>query len=300
MGAWGPGIFQNDTTADIWTTFKQLYNKGLTSKEVRLILEEEYKHQRYKEYYSEIWTGVAYGQWMYGDIEKYTLKKLENATQLKWLTLWADDKKLLQKRIKAITQFIEKIQTPRPEPVGRKKETEKPLIYKKGDVIALKFDAIHHLAGLVVNRDDNPNSLGYTIILTDLFFTEKPTEKEILNANILYLDIGGEYRYHRGFYRASFTAKNMARKAKLTIKIGEISITEYLSLGAGLGVGDWNKIATLYFEQVDFLKNNNTNRPFTVTVNDLIHPKKDLQDKLIQLDKRQFQEQLEWRQENAI
>lgn len=300
MGSWGPGILQNDTTADIWAEFKQLYNKDLSSKEIRLILEEEYNDQSYHEYYSEIWTGIAYGQWMCSDIETYTLKKLKQATQLKYLTLWAEDKKLLQKRIKAISDFIEKIQTPRPKPIVRKKEIERPLIYKKGDVIALKIDDSHYLAALVVDTDDNPNYSQNTIVLTDLIFAGKPTEKEILHANVLYLDNGGAYRYHRGFYWALFSTKNMARKAKQTIKISEISITEYLSISVGLRIGDWNNVSSLYFEQAEFLKKNKTSQPFTVTIKDLINPKKDLQDKLIQLDKKEFQEQLKWREQNFI
>jgi N-acetylmuramoyl-L-alanine amidase len=54
MGAWGTGILQNDTTADIWVEFKELYNKGLSLKEIRLKLEKEYKPQSNTEYYGEI------------------------------------------------------------------------------------------------------------------------------------------------------------------------------------------------------------------------------------------------------
>jgi hypothetical protein len=42
MGAWGPGILQNDTTEDIWAAFKDHYNKGLSPKEIRVLLEKEY------------------------------------------------------------------------------------------------------------------------------------------------------------------------------------------------------------------------------------------------------------------
>ncbi len=42
MGAWGTGLFQNDTTAGIWVEFKELYHKGLSPKEIRLNLEKQY------------------------------------------------------------------------------------------------------------------------------------------------------------------------------------------------------------------------------------------------------------------
>jgi hypothetical protein len=91
----------------------------------------------------------------------------------------------------------------------------------------------------------------------------------------------------------------MARKAKQTIKIGEIPIKDCLSLGNGLRIGDWNKIGTLYFEQLEFLKNDLSDKPFNVTVKDLINPRQQLQNKLIEWDKKLFQEQLERRRQNA-
>ena len=299
MGTWGTGILHNDTTVDIWVEFKELYNKGLSPKEIRLKLEKDYKPESDTEYYSEIWTGIAYGQWMCGGIEDYTFKKLNDATDLKWLSLWLNDEKLLRKRIKAIADFIEKVQLPRPNPLRRKKIIDRPIIYKKGDIIAQKIDEENYLAAIVVKTDDHPNYLENTIVLIDLLFIEKPTEQQILNSNILYLDIGGDYQYHRGFYRASFTTKNMVKKARHTIKIGEIEIENYLGLGTGIGVGDWNKIGMLYFEQVEFLKQNNSDKPFNVTVKDLLNPQQELQDKLFEWSNKIFREKIKMHQQNA-
>ncbi|MBO9561616.1 MAG: hypothetical protein J7621_02540 [Niastella sp.] len=290
MGTWGTGIFQNDTTADIWVEFKELYNKGLSPKDIRLKLEKEYSPQSDTEYYAEIWTGIAYGQWMCGELEDYTFKKLSDATKLKWQTLWMEDKKDLDKRIKAITDFIEKIKTPRPTALKRKKVVVRPIIYKKGDVIALKIDDEKYLAAVVDNHDDHSNTPSNTIIFTDLVFIEQPTQQQILNAHILYLDIGGHAQYHRGYFNATFTTKNMARKAKDTIKIGEIPVKDYLWLGVGVGIGDWNRTGTLYLEQLEFLKNNKSDRPFPVTVKDLLTKDKELETKLIDWDKKIFME----------
>ena len=77
MGAWGTGILQNDTTADIWVEFKELYNKGLSCKDIRIKLEEDYHPQNDEEYYGEIWTGIAHGQWMCGGLEDYTVEKVK-------------------------------------------------------------------------------------------------------------------------------------------------------------------------------------------------------------------------------
>jgi len=295
MGSWGIGILQNDTTADIWVEFKDLYNKGLSPKEIRIKLEKEYHPHDDEEYYGEIWTGIAYGQWMCGDLEEYTLGMVKASTEFKWLTLWAEDQKLLQKRINALTEFITKIQMPKPVPLKPKKVVERRPLFKTGEIIALKIDTENSIVGIVVNHHDHPLYGENTIVLTDLAFTEKPTEKEIFQAGILYFDKGGEYNYHQGFFRAIFSARNMARKAKDTTKIGEVTLKDYLSLGVGIRVGDWNKVGLLYAEQVEFLKNNKSAKPFEVTVSDLLNPKEEMHQRLLDWDRKIYAEQLEIR-----
>ena len=299
MGAWGTGILQNDTTADIWEQFKEYYNKGLSPKDIRIKLEKEYKPQKDEEYYGEIWTGIAHGQWMCGELEDYTFKKVKEATNEKWLTLWAEDKKLLMQRLSSLNEFIEKIQTPRPNPLKRKRVVERPAFFKKGDIIGIKVNEHSYLAALATAQNHNPTFGENTVLLTDLLFQEKPTIDEILNADVLYLDIGGRHHYHRSFFRAIFSAKNMSKKIKDTIKIGEVEAKDYLSLGVGTGIGDWNKIGELYNEQLEFLKANKTEKPFSVTVFDIINPKKQLEDKLIEWDKKIWREELERRRQNA-
>jgi hypothetical protein len=238
MGAWGTGILQNDTTADIWVEFKELYNKGLSLKDIRLKLEKEYKPQTDKEYYGEIWTGIAYGQWMCGNLEDYTFKKLNDATKSKWLTVWAYDKKLLEKRIKAISDFIQKTKTPRPTPLKRKKVVIRHSFFKKGDVIGIKVNDKHFIAAIVTSHQDFENDGQNTIAFTDFLFKAPTTLNDVLNANMLYLDIGGSNKYYRGFFSAIFYARSMVRQINKAFTIDKIDDTEFLWLGIGTPIGD--------------------------------------------------------------
>ncbi len=271
---------------------KENYNKGLSSKDIRIKLENEYNPETEEEYYGEIWTGIAHGQWMCGELEEYTLEKVKSATNKKWLALWVGDDKSFRQREKALEEFIEKIQTPRPNPLKRKKVIDSPAYFKKGDVIGIKIDQLHYLAALVTEHNEHPTLGENTIVLTDLIFEDKPTMEELLTADVLYLDIGGNNRYHRGFFSASFSAKNMKKKIKDTFKIGEVDAMDYLSLGIGTGIGDWNNIGKLYNEEAEFLKTNKSNKPFSVTIADVLNPTNHLQDKLIEWDKKLMQETL--------
>lgn len=293
MGAWGTGILQNDTTADIWVEFKELYNKGLSLKEIRLKLEKEYKPQSDTEYYGEIWTGIAYGQWMCGDVEDYTFKKLNDATKLKWLPLWADDKKLLEKRVKEISDFIQKIQTPRLNPLRRKKIVVRHSFFKKGDIIGIKLNPNYYIAAIVTDHHDFENDGENTIAFTDLLFKDQTTLNEVLNSNILYLDIGGSNKYYRGFYKAIFSARNMAKQINKAFIIDKIDTTEFLWLEVGTPIGDWTKIENLVEEQLNFLENNKSDSPLNVSVNQFLKRDDKLESILIEWDKKIIREKMQ-------
>ena len=292
MGTWGTEILQNDTTADIWVEFKELYNKGLSLKEIRLKLEKHYTPQNNTEYYGEIWIGIAYGQWMCGDVEDYTFKKLNDATKLRWLTLWADDKKLLEKRIKAISDFIQKTQTPRPNPLRRKKIVVRHSFFKKGDVIGIKINDKHFIAAIVTNHQDFENDGQNTIAFTDFLFKAPTTLNEVLNSNMFYLDIGGSNKYYRGFYQAIFSARNMVKQIDKAFIIDKIDATEFLWLGVGTPIGDWAKIENLVEEQLNFLKSNKSDKPLNVSVSQFLKRDDKLESILIEWDKKIFREKM--------
>lgn len=297
MGAWGPGILQNDTTTDIWVAFKELYNKGFSPKEIRLKLEKEYKPNSNIEDYGEIWTGIAYGQWMCGEVEDYTCNKLNDATKLKWLTLWVEDKKLLEKRVKAIADLIQKIKTPRAHPLKRKKIVVRQAFFKCGDVIGIKINNKDFIAAIVTSHQDFENDGQNTIAFTDFIFEAPTTLEEVLNSCMLYLDIGGSKKYYRGFYKAIFSARNMAKQIDKAFIIDKIDTTEFLWLGMGTSIGDWNNIEYLIEEQLNFLKRNKTDRPLNVPVRQFLKRDDKLERILIEWDKKIFREKLN--QQNA-
>jgi hypothetical protein len=292
MGTWGTGILQNDTTVDVWTEFKELYNSGHDIIKIRKHLEKEYQPNKYQEYYSEIWTGIAYGQWMCGELEAYTLEKVKGATNDKWMSLWAEDKKQLQKRIKAFSEFIITIQTPRPSPLKRKRVVVRQCFFKTGDIISIEIND-HQFAGAIVtkHRDDGNNG-EHRIVFTDCISNTELNLEDVLTANIFYLDKGGTNNYYRGYFEASFSARNMVKKIKMANKIGEIKTNEFLWLNVGIPIGDWNIISELYNEQIAFLSTNQSDKPINVSVQEFQKREEKLEAILIEWDKKIFREKL--------
>src|SRR5690554_1059554 len=94
MGAWGTGILQNDTTADVWAEYKQLYHLGNSPISIREKLEKDYQPEDDEDEYADFWTGIAHGQWMCGDLETLTLSKLNACISSgKGLELWKENEK---------------------------------------------------------------------------------------------------------------------------------------------------------------------------------------------------------------
>ncbi len=292
MGTWGSGIMQNDITADIWAEFQHYYNEGMSTQEIRELLEKEYHPETDPEYFGEIWTGIAHGQWMAGELENYTLSKVQEAVDASKLILYEDQTELRQ-RIRVLNSFIAKIQIPRPTPLKRKKITRRPAYFKKGDIIGIKVDEQYKLAGLVIEQDKNPIDGGNKIVLSDLIYQTKPSMKEILDAGVLYLDIGGKSNYYNGYFWAIFSARNMSRKIQDTEMLYETELDEYLSLGVGIPFGDWNLISDLYFEQEDFLSRNSSRKPYEVSIADLFRQDEELAKKLAEWDNFLFKEKLQ-------
>lgn len=223
---------------------------------------------------------------MCGDIEDYTFKKLIDASKLKWQTLWADDKKHLDKRIKAISGFIEKIQTPRQNPLKRRKIVVRRAFFKKGDVIGIKINSNKYIAAIVTEQQDFDNDGQNTIAFTDFIFTGKATIEEVIKSNMLYLDIGGSNNYYRGFYIAIFWARNMARQIDRAFIIGKIKTREFLWLGISTPFGDWRNIENLIEEQLSFLKRKKSERPINVSVSQFLKRNGKLERILIEWDKK--------------
>lgn len=211
---------------------------------------------------------------------------------MKWLTLWADDKKILEKRIKVISDFIQKIQTPRPNPLRRKKIVVRQSFFKTGDVIGIKVNNEHFIAAIVIGHRDFENDGENTIAFTDFIFKSPTTLNEVLDSNMLYLDIGGSNKYFRGFYEAIFSARNMAKQIDKAFIIDKIDTTEFLWLGVGTPIGDWTEIGCLVEEQLDFLKSSKTDSPLNVSVRQFLKRDAKLESVLIEWDKKIFREKL--------
>ncbi|MFY0675610.1 MAG: hypothetical protein JXQ87_19630 [Bacteroidia bacterium] len=272
MGAWGTGILQNDTTADVWAEFKQLYNLGSTGIEIRKQLEKEYEIDSSSDIYADFWTGIAHGQWSYGELETYVLDKLKAILDKEYgLELWQDDEKQFKNRLKSIQNFYDKIQVPKEKPNKRRRLVRNPSYFQKGDVLSIELDTREFVGALVFDESDDEIYGSNWIVFFDLISNEKINISQLKDANIFYLDLGGRNEYHRGYFWAQFEAKNMKRKIKKTQIIDNIKFDDSLSLSDYVPYGDWNELKDLFDEQRKFQESNLSRAPKIVSFKEFIN-----------------------------
>lgn len=270
MGAWGTGILQNDTTADIWAEFKQLYHLGNNVGQICKILEDEYSPIEQDEF-ADFWTGIAYGQWMCGELNKSVIHKLRRCIDEGiGLELWREDEKDFSKRMKVISEFIEKIKTPRDKVLKRKKIVPCPAYFDKGEILSIQLENGQFMFGLIFSVEGDEMEGSNDIIFSSLISNKEISKEEFLESKICHLDIGGQNNYYQGYFWGIFGARNMKRKIKKTKVIGKIEFSEYLSVSNLIPFGDWNNIEELINEQKSFEANSTSIRPYEILIKEFV------------------------------
>jgi hypothetical protein len=116
MGAWGTGISSNDTYADIYEQFIDLYNEGLSVPEITKRLTSENKETLdIPEDANNFWFAVANGQCECKALDNEIFLKVEQIIQSGYdLQVWNELEASpadLKAREKALNNFLTKLQT---------------------------------------------------------------------------------------------------------------------------------------------------------------------------------------------
>ncbi|MEM8716992.1 MAG: hypothetical protein AAGE92_14665, partial [Cyanobacteria bacterium P01_G01_bin.4] len=134
----------------------------------------------------------------------------------------------------------------------------------------------------------------------NLISTKHLTFEEHMKSKVMYFDIGGVNEYHKGFFWATFSSRNMKRRIKKTKIVGHIKLENYLSLAVGIQIGDWNNIPSLYSQQLEYHTAHKTKEPFLVPFSEVPNGNDSkLQQELYEFDKMMKQEKLNKTRNNS-
>jgi hypothetical protein len=189
MGTWGTGISSNDTYADAYSDFMDLFNDGLEITEITKQLIDN-NRELIDDYASnDFWFALAMAQWDCKSLDKEIFDRVKKIVDSgEDIKLWVEqgaEKKDINKRKKVLTAFIDKISTERPKAKKREKKVLRDSIFHTGDCLSFKL-INGNFGGAVVLSSEKQTEYGLNMIaVTTINKTIEPTIDDFKNAYVL-------------------------------------------------------------------------------------------------------------------
>jgi hypothetical protein len=200
MGTWGTGILADDDAMEVYEGYCRLYNEGHEHTEARAKLQQDCADLLTDDDLGPVfWLALAKAQWEYGAFDGDVLQRVSDiAEQGLGLERWREQgPRVVAKRQKAVSEFLDKIRVPNPKPKKRKKVRKYPAIFEPGDCLAVPLADGMYGAAFVVAIDNHNESDGIDFIgLLEYFGAEKPSLEHFSRAPWLSSPATGPFLVH--------------------------------------------------------------------------------------------------------
>lgn len=232
MGAWGTAISSNDTYADIYAEFFELYNDGLN---VGTITDQLIKqHQDTIEDQDDannFWFALARAQWECKQLDDAIFDKvkqiIESGADLEvWRGLEANEKDLKKRQV-VLDKFLLELQSEKPKAKSRRKKKVRQPVFGKGDCFAFRFDDGNY-GGAIALEAIYDTEYGHNLIAAlRLNQSTKPTLDDFQSSEIAFLNFASWKDAPNVFWYYPIRYKLVADKFE---SVGKIEITQTYSL----------------------------------------------------------------------
>ncbi|MBP6238655.1 MAG: hypothetical protein KA536_21060 [Saprospiraceae bacterium] len=189
MGTWGTGISSNDTYADIYEQFNDLYNEGLSVPDItkRLIYENQ-ETINLEEDAPNFWFAIANGQWECKELDIEIFSKVEQIIKSgEDIRIWKEldaSPADIKTREKVLSKFLSKLQTEKDKPKRRTKKRFYNSIYQKGDCLTYLMDNGNYGGAFVLTDEQQTESGTNYIAITTIDKQTKPTLDDFKSAEV--------------------------------------------------------------------------------------------------------------------
>ena len=195
MGAWGTAIKDNDTFADIYDEFFDLYDKGEIPQDIsKKLIAENQELINDSEDNSNFWFALALAQWETKTLDNKIFLIVEDIIiSGKDLQSWRDldaSEDDIKKRKIILDKFLEKIKTEKPKAKSRKKPKNIKPIFVTGDCISFKLKNGNYGGAIVLATDPDTELSLNLIASTNINKSAKPTVSDFENADALMCTFG--------------------------------------------------------------------------------------------------------------
>ena len=258
MGTWGTAIKSNDTSADIYADFFDLYNDGKEPTEIKEKLISDNPNGT-----NDFWFALALALWetksLPNDILEKVRKIIESKSDLKlWKELDASESDI-KKRKAVLEKFLTKLESEKPKRKARKKKKTIEPIFEKGTCIVFKLENGNYGGAIVLSSDLES---GYNLIVTTrLNQQSKPTLEDIKNSEILIRDFGN---WQKSTNWSWYLPDNF--KTDVFEPIGKLEVAKkYYPNETKIGVGytaNWDFVSSSIIKQMEHEEKNEKTQTF--------------------------------------
>jgi hypothetical protein len=195
MGTWGTAISSNDTFADIYAGFSDLYNEGEGVAEItnKLVASNQCTIKD-PEDSNNFWFALARAQWECKQLDQNVYQRIKDIIETgadveAWRRLGSDDK-TLQKRKIVLDKFLAELSTERPKAKTRKKKVIRQPAFEKGDCITFKLKNGNYGGAVILEAIYNSPYPYNLVATTTINQSSKPTKRDFMNSDVLMLNFG--------------------------------------------------------------------------------------------------------------
>lgn len=189
MGTWGTGISSNDTYADIYNDFFELYNNGfLVSEITEKLIQENQEMINESEDSNNFWFALALAQWECKELNVEVFEKVNQIINsgsdlILWRNLDATNADIKSRGI-VLEKFLLKLENEKANPKKRKINKLYDSIFKKSDCLTYIMQNGNY-GGAFVLTDEIQSSVGGNFIaITNIDQKQKPTIEEFKKAEV--------------------------------------------------------------------------------------------------------------------
>ena len=185
MGAWGAGIFQDDTACDIRDDYKDHLGNGLSGSEATARILSEYKSSFADPDESGVaWLALAAVQWRHGRLDETTLQQaLHVIDSGSDLARWADSRDLAKRRA-VLEKLRAEITSPQPAQKKVRKQVRTSCDWPVGAVVAYRLISGNLAILHVIGYHTDKGGTAPVCELLDWTGTELPSQETLQSAKV--------------------------------------------------------------------------------------------------------------------
>jgi hypothetical protein len=193
MGTWGIAVSSNDSYADIYSKFFNLYNEGTDVHEIseKLISSNRETIEDTTDC-NNFWFALAKCQWECKQLDPLLFSRVKEIISSGadidiWKQLDASEADIRKRKV-VLEKFLNDLQKEKNKAKARRKKIIRQPPFDKGDCLTFKL-ADGNYGGAVVLEATKNTEFGYSLIaVTRIHQVDKPTRKDFEKAEILIIN----------------------------------------------------------------------------------------------------------------